>query len=65
MVEIVQRPQVRYFAVLSRRWVVERTPAWITGHRRCVRDYERLRHHEAMVRWAMIRITSCRLTRPQ
>ncbi len=64
MVEIVQRPQVPHFTVLPRRWVVERTLAWITGHRRCVRDYERLRHHhEAMVRWSMIRITSRRLTR--
>lgn len=36
--------------------------AWITRHRRCVRDYERLlAHHEAMVRWTMIRITSRRL----
>lgn len=52
------------FVVLPRRWVVERTLAWITGHRRCVRDYERLpQHHEAMVRWSMIRITSRRLTR--
>ena len=62
VVEIVQRPQVPYFTVLPRRWVVERTSAWITGHRRCVRDYERLpHHHEAMVRWSMIRITSRRL----
>ena len=52
------------FVVLPRRWVVERTLAWITRHRRCVRDYERLpAHHEAMVRWAMIRITSQRLAR--
>ncbi|ONI92777.1 IS5 family transposase [Saccharothrix sp. ALI-22-I] len=66
VVEIVQRPQVPYFTVLPRRWVVERSLAWITGHRRCVRDYERLpRHHEAMVRWAMIRITSRRLTQHQ
>ncbi|TNC29273.1 IS5 family transposase [Amycolatopsis alkalitolerans] len=51
------------FQVLPRRWVVERTLAWITGHRRCVRDYERLpKHHEAMVRWSMIRITTRRLT---
>ena len=51
------------FVVLPRRWVVERTLGWITGHRRCVRDYERLpQHHEAMVRWTMIRITSRRLT---
>ena len=52
------------FVVLPRRWVVERTLAWITNHRRCARDYERLpTHHEAMVRWAMIRITSRRLTK--
>jgi transposase len=66
VVEIVQRPQVPYFTALPRRWVVERTLAWITGHRRCVRDYERFRHHhEAMVRWSMIRITSRRLTQHQ
>lgn len=52
------------FQVLPRRWVVERTLGWITGHRRCVRDYERLpQHHEGMVRWTMIRITSRRLTK--
>ncbi len=50
------------FTVLPRRWVVERTLAWIARHRRCVRDYERLpAHHEAMIRWTMIRITSKRL----
>lgn len=63
-ITIVKRTDdVRGFQVLPRRWVVERTLAWITGHRRCVRDYERLpQHHEAMVRWSMIRITSRRLT---
>ncbi|WP_051764841.1 transposase [Saccharothrix syringae] len=66
MVQIVQRPQVPYFTVPPRRWVVERSLARITGHRRRVRDYERLpHHHEAMVRWSMIRITSRRLTQPQ
>ena len=29
------------FAVLPRRWVVERTLAWVTQGRRLVRDYER------------------------
>jgi transposase len=52
------------FVVLPRRWVVERTLAWITRHRRCARDYERLpTHHEAMVHWTMIRITSQRLAK--
>jgi transposase len=64
--QIVKRSDdTRGFQVLPRRWVVERTLAWITGHRRCARDYERLpQHHEAMVRWTMIRITSQRLTKP-
>jgi transposase len=64
-VAIVKRcDDVKGFQVLPRRWVVERTLGWITGHRRCVRDYERLpQHHEAMVRWSMIRITSRRLAR--
>jgi len=65
-VEIVKRPDLPHFTVLPRRWVVERTLAWITNHRRCVRDYERLRHHhEAMIRWSMIRITVRRLAQPQ
>ena len=64
VIEIVKRPDLPHFTVLPRRWVVERTLAWITRHRRCVRDYERLpHHHEAMVRWSMIRITTRRLTR--
>ena len=54
--EIVRRPDdLHTFQVLPRRWVVERTFAWISAQRRCVRDYERLpASHEAMVLWAMI-----------
>ena len=64
-VQIVKRSDdMTGFVVLPRRWVVERSLAWITRHRRCARDYEALAtHHEAMVRWAMIRITSQRLAR--
>jgi len=64
-VQIVKRSDdMTGFVVLPRRWVVERSLAWITRHRRCARDYEALpTHHEAMVRWAMIRITSQRLAR--
>ena len=40
-VEIVKRPAGQHtFEVLPRRWVVERTLAWITSYRRCARDYE-------------------------
>jgi transposase len=43
------------FQVLPRRWVVERTNAWISRRRRCARDYERLPgHHAAMVQLAAI-----------
>jgi transposase len=42
-VEIVRkRPGQSTFEVLPRRWVVERTLAWIAKHRRTVRDHERL-----------------------
>ena len=50
------------FVPLPRRWVVERTHAWITGHRRMSRDYERLpAHAEAMIKWAMIDLMVHRL----
>jgi transposase len=64
-VEIVRRPQDQHtFEVLPRRWVVERTLAWITSYRRCARDYERLpAHHEATVYWAMITLMTRRLAR--
>jgi transposase len=64
-VEIVKRPPNQHtFEVLPRRWVVERTLAWITSYRRCARDYERLpAHHEAAVYWAMITLMTRRLTR--
>lgn len=58
VLEIVRRPAgARGLVVLPRRWVVERTLAWITRARRCVRDHERRPDsHEAMVRWAMLRV---------
>jgi transposase len=64
-IEVVRRPEgLHTFQVLPRRWVVERTLAWITSYRRCARDYERLpAHHEAMVLWAMITIMTRRLAR--
>lgn len=41
--EIVKRPPgAKGFLVIRRRWVVERTFAWIMKCRRLVRDYEQL-----------------------
>jgi transposase len=55
VIEVVNKPaDQRGFAVLPRRWVVERTFSWLMRWRRLVRDYERLpATHEAMVKWAM------------
>jgi putative transposase len=64
VIEVVRKRDPHAFEVLPRRWVVERTFAWISKHRRCVRDYERLpEHHEAMVKWAMIALMARRLAR--
>jgi transposase len=64
-VEVVKRTDdLTGFKVLPRRWVVERTFAWISKYRRCVRDYATLpEHHEAMVHIAMIMTMSRRLAR--
>jgi transposase len=65
-IEIVKRSDIaKGFVVLPKRWVVERTFAWISRCRRLSRDFE---HHArtvaAFIRLAMIRIMLRRLTRP-
>ena len=54
-VEIVRRLQGQQgFAVQPRRWVVERTFAWLMRYRRLVRDYEqRIDVSENMIYLAM------------
>jgi putative transposase len=52
------------FQVLPRRWVVERTFAWICHNRRMAKDYERLcATGEAFVYAAMTRLMVRRLAR--
>src|SRR5919199_668519 len=54
----------RGFRVLPRRWVVERTFAWISHNRRMAKDYERLcATGEAFVYVAMTRLMVRRLAR--
>lgn len=62
-VEIVRKPLgIKTFHVLPRRWVVERTFAWIVKCRRLDHDYERLPEtSEAMIKWAMIGLMVRRL----
>jgi transposase len=62
---IVRKPAgQRGFAVIPRRWAVERTFAWLTAHRRLARDYERdPAVSEAMIRWAAINTITRRIAR--
>ncbi|PZG15285.1 IS5 family transposase ISFal3B, partial [Spongiactinospora gelatinilytica] len=63
--EIVRKPADKPgFNVIARRWVVERTLAWLTACRRLARDYERdPAVSEALIRWAAIAGMARRLTR--
>ena len=57
--EIVKRNDVPRFEVLPKRWIVERTLAWISRNRRLARDFERYATTVvAFVRLAMIRLIS-------
>ena len=54
----------RGFVVLPRRWVVQRTIAWIDHNRRMSKDYERLPESaEAFIYVAMSRLMLRRLAR--
>jgi putative transposase len=54
----------RGFQVLPRRWVVERTIAWIDRNRRMSKDYERLPESaETFIYVAMSRLMLRRLAR--
>ncbi|WP_327359740.1 IS5 family transposase [Streptomyces sp. NBC_01304] len=53
------------FAVLAKRWRVERAISWIMRARRNVRDYERLiSHSEAHLTWTFVTLMVRRLTQP-
>ena len=60
--QIVRRCDRHRFVVLPKRWIVERTLAWISRCRRLARDYERhTRTAAAFVRLAMIHLMLRRL----
>ena len=66
-VEIVKRSdQARAFVVLPRRWVVERTFAWLGRCRRLAKDWENLnRKALAFLRLASIRLMLRKLCNPR
>jgi putative transposase len=60
----VEPPPVPAFTVLPRRWVVERTIAWIGRYRRLSNEYEDLpESRETMIYLAMSRLMRRRLAR--
>jgi putative transposase len=65
VLQTVLRPAgVKGFVVLPKRWVVERTFAWLARHRRHSKDYERTTSSsEALIYAAMISLMSKRLAK--
>jgi putative transposase len=63
--QTVLRPvDVKGFIVLPKRWIVERTYAWLARYRRNSKDYERTtQSSEAMIHISMISLMSRRLAR--
>jgi putative transposase len=63
LLEIVHKPSgQKGFSVLPKRWIVERTFAWLNRHRRLSKDYERLPEtSQAFIHIAMIRLMLKRL----
>ena len=61
--EIVKRPaEATGFVVLPKRWIVERTFAWLGKCRRLSKDYEHsIASSEALIRLAMIGLMTRRL----
>ena len=65
VLEVVKKKKKKGFHVLPRRWVVERTLAWLTRYRRLSKDYEKQSSSsEAMVYIASIRLMLRRLCEP-
>ena len=63
VLEIVKRPdEAQGFVVVPKRWIVERTLAWLSRYRRLSKDYEeRSVSSEAWIRLAMIHLMLRRL----
>jgi len=66
-VEIIKRSDAATgkFVVLPKRWIVERTIAWLNRCRRLAKDWERLnRNAVAFLQWASVRLMLRKLCRP-
>ena len=62
--EIIKRNEAHTFKVLPKRWIVERTFAWLSFHRRMSKDYERLPESgAAFIQLSMIRLMVNRISK--
>ncbi len=66
VLDLVKKPEgATSFAVLPKRWIVERTFAWLGRNRRLSKDYEGLEEtSEAWIHVAMIHLMLKRLAPP-
>jgi len=67
VLQTVLRPvAVKGFVVLPKRWIIERTFAWLARYRRNGKDYERTTESsEAIIHLSMINLMSRRLAHLQ
>jgi transposase len=64
-IEIVQRNELHKFVVLPKRWIVERSIAWLNRCRRLAKDWENFnRKALAFLRLASIRLMLRKLCNP-
>ena len=65
-VEIVKRSDAaKKFSVLPKRWIVERTIAWLNRCRRLAKDWENLTPRaRTFLRWASVRLMIRKLCNP-
>jgi putative transposase len=59
--EVVKRNELHKFVVLPKRWIVERTNAWISRYRRLAKDFERF--GETVRNWIFLAMTRLMLKR--
>jgi transposase len=65
IVIVTRSDQVKGFVALPKRWIVERTLAWLNRNRRLAKDFEnRIRYALAFVRLASIRLMVRKLCNP-